>query len=483
MAKYTTRNLFLGLPEAEAEAQNMLNLYQDYMGIETALSHGKFIVTGRKGSGKSAYAVWLNEEAKTSQEIWCKIVKHNDRLLEQVFRIPDAAGFDMVVLFEWIIIYHLIILITDSGEGKYGEYASKLYDFRKDNAKLMNEGMYDLKELINKGGIDLTSLRIPLLKIYGTSEKKLYKADFLSTIHYLKAVLIEALKQENLKHLKYYVIFDDLDVKFKLTSETDKVKLVDLIRTVRDYNTSHLLGTASRVVLLLRDDISAKLSGVECDTNKILESYEHHIDWYTHYDDGNHLRQFINRRIALALEKNRISVNLKDKDYWNWLVGSEIDYKSSFKYILDNTYYLPRDILTIFKEIGARSYSIPISRDKIDFLLEEYAKSKFYEIRNELVVVWNEQKIDTIFEMLGDMFDLICDRNDISYEDLSKLAEDYKLMENDLDILVEYSLIIPRDIHTNKLFIKYREKVPTRKKTRYFYGLHKVLMLYFNAMQ
>ena len=73
--------------------------------------------------------------------------------------------------------------------------------------------------------------------------------------------------------------------------------------------------------------------------------------------------------------------------------------------------------------------------------------------------------------------------NDISYEDLSKLAEDYKLMENDLDILVEYSLIIPRDIHTNKLFIKYREKVPTRKKTRYFYGLHKVLMLYFNAMQ
>ena len=94
--------------------------------------------------------------------------------MEQVFRIPDAAGFDMVVLFEWIIIYHLIILITDSGEGKYGEYASKLYDFRKDNAKLMNEGMYDLKELVNKGGIDLTSLRIPLLKIYGTSEKKLY---------------------------------------------------------------------------------------------------------------------------------------------------------------------------------------------------------------------------------------------------------------------------------------------------------------------
>lgn len=481
MAKYTTKNLFLGFPEAEAEAKNMLDLYQDYMGIEDALKRGKFIITGRKGSGKSAYAVWLNEEAKKSREIWCKIIKHNDRTLEQIFRMRTNAGVDSVVLFEWIIVYNLIMLITDSEEGRYGEFASKLYEFRRDNAKLINEGVYNLEELVLRGGFDLKSLRVPILKIFGVAEKKLYKADFFSTLHYLKAILIAAMRQENLREIRYYIIFDDLDVKFKLNNETDKVRLVDLIRTARDYNTSHLLGTESRVLLLLRDDISAKLSGVECDTNKILESYEHHIEWYNRQDDGNRLRQFINRRIELAVRRNNI--NLEVDDYWEWLVGPIIDDKASFKYVLDNTFYLPRDIITIFQDIADLSMHIPLTEKDIDSLLEKYSKSKIHEIRNELVALWSEPKIDAVMEMLGEMFDLICDGEVITYERLLEIAQEFDISEDDIDILTEYSLIIPKDIASKKLFIKYREKVPTRNKTRYSYGLHKVLMLYYNAMQ
>lgn len=483
MAKYTTKNLSLGFPEAEAEASNMLALYQDYMGIDDALARGKFIITGRKGAGKSAYAVWLNEEAKKSHDLWCKIIKHNDRTLEQIFRMPVDLEIDPIVLFEWIIVYNLIVLITDSDEGRYGDYASKLFEFRKDNAKLLNEGIYDLKELIIRGGFDLKSLRGVILKICGNVEKKLYKADFLSTLHYLKVVLIKALEQENLKSIKYYVIFDDLDVKFKLNSESDKVKLMDLIRTARDYNTLHLLGSHSRVLLLLRDDISSKISGVECDTNKIMESYEHHIEWYNRLDDGDRLRQFINRRIELALKRNNIKIDTDD--YWDWLVGTEVEDKPSFKYVLDNTFYLPRDILTVFKDIDSLNFNIPLSTKNINYLLSKYAKSKYKEIRNELAAIWNEAKIDAAFDMLWEMFDYICDGNDISYDELKAIAKVNNLTENDIDVLTEYSLIIliMKEKTPPKIYIKYREKVPARSKTRYHYRLHKVLMLYFNAMQ
>lgn len=481
MAKYTTKNLVLGMPEAEAEANDMLTLYHDYMGIEGALARGKFIITGRKGSGKSAYAVWLKAESKNKQDLWCTIIKHNDRILEQIFRMPEENGIDQAVLFEWIIIYNLIVLITDSDEGRYGEFASKLFEFRKDNAKLMNEGIYNLQELIVSGGVNLTSLRVPILKIFGSAEKKLYRADFISTLHYLKAVLQKALMQENLKDIRYFLIFDDLDVKFKLNNYSDKSKLVDLIRTARDYNTSFLSGTSSRILLLLRDDISAKLSAVECDTNKILQSYEHHIEWYNQYNDGNDLRQFINQRIEWALIQNNIKLNVLD--HWDWLLGQDIDDKSSFKYVLDNTFYLPRDILTIFQDIYSRNIPIPIPRKELDMLLDEYSKSKIKEIRNELVAMWDEQKIDAVFEMLGELFDSICDSNNITYSTLLGIAEEYDITESDIDTLIEYSLIIPKDISSKKIFIKYREKVPTRNKSRYYYVLHKVLVLYFNAMQ
>lgn len=69
--KLTTENLFLGNPEAESEGNNkskikLDDIFEDYLKVLPEIETEKFIVTGRKGSGKSAIGQVLFKKAKFS---------------------------------------------------------------------------------------------------------------------------------------------------------------------------------------------------------------------------------------------------------------------------------------------------------------------------------------------------------------------------------------------------------------------------------
>ena len=55
----TTNGMDLGRPEAEAEKCFMLDYFEDYFAITENIQRGRFIISGRKGSGKSAYVVLM----------------------------------------------------------------------------------------------------------------------------------------------------------------------------------------------------------------------------------------------------------------------------------------------------------------------------------------------------------------------------------------------------------------------------------------
>ena len=53
----TTKGVYLGTPEAEGEIREghgLLEFFEDYMHVIDDIATEKFIVTGRKGAGKSA---------------------------------------------------------------------------------------------------------------------------------------------------------------------------------------------------------------------------------------------------------------------------------------------------------------------------------------------------------------------------------------------------------------------------------------------
>ena len=62
--KGTTRNFFIGTPEAEGETTynskiKLGEIFGDYLNVFPELDSEKFIITGRKGAGKSAIAEFI----------------------------------------------------------------------------------------------------------------------------------------------------------------------------------------------------------------------------------------------------------------------------------------------------------------------------------------------------------------------------------------------------------------------------------------
>ena len=60
----TTEGFFIGSSEAEGEINNsritLDEVFSDYLGVLNEVNHEKFIITGRKGTGKSAIGAYIN---------------------------------------------------------------------------------------------------------------------------------------------------------------------------------------------------------------------------------------------------------------------------------------------------------------------------------------------------------------------------------------------------------------------------------------
>lgn len=95
---HTTKGLYIGKPEAEAEsASNYLgNFFEDFLDIEGNINNGDFIISGRKGSGKSAYAMWILSRSSEKNQMWSTIVRKNEfdieAMVQSIRNVEKAMG-------------------------------------------------------------------------------------------------------------------------------------------------------------------------------------------------------------------------------------------------------------------------------------------------------------------------------------------------------------------------------------------------------
>lgn len=480
--KYTTQGLYLGKPEAEAEnvsqTQNLLAFFEDYQNISNSIEKGCFIITGRKGAGKSAYAGWLIEKSESEDMQYCSLIKKNEFDLETMIQSIPFEGLRFEALFEWIVLVRIVKLIIDSRIGNYLKEYRALTEFYNKNSGLVNIDRYVINEILANKEINFSPLKKNFGFISNILGTKSIKAPFFNMITPLRETIRKVLNMEIYANAKFYILFDDLDVKFKLSREKDKVMLMDLIRVARRYNTEYLKNTSAKILIFLRDDIGDRLEGVDCDKNKIFSSYEYCINWYEHnialQDEKNiMLRKFINKRLSVGFKELGIPFN--EEDPWLTFVAEDIkEQKSSFKYILDYTFYLPRDIITIFKNVGNKNLKLPLSHNDINILLREYSKIKKKELVDELVAIYEKEYIDNIFSFLKEL------NNgwNVSYSEALNLLEKHQLQIGDWQNLIDYCLLVPVD-RNGHMFYNYREQVISEDFEKYTFRTPKILSLYF----
>lgn len=483
----TTKGLYIGKVEAEGEnnpGQGLKEYYEDYLNINNALAEGKFIIVGRKGVGKSAYVKHLCDNSSLENEILCDVVKNDNISLHKILQLmPNEIENKACLIYEWIILTEFVKLLLSNENLKYSNGYDALSKFQS-----INSGLVSLDKWMSVSETTTKSFEVnfyPLKKAFPLNfakhlEHPQSKAPFYRIIPSLREIVVQMLAYEANIGINFIVLFDDLDVHFNLRSVEQKSELMDLIRVARDYNTKYFPNQNIKVVLMLRDDIAMQLDGIAPDKNKIFSSYEYKLQWYEAdkdmSDEYSKLRQFINRRIKIGL--NKIGIDAKGKDPWSVLVNNakSLDYKgkTAFKYILDYTFYRPRDFVAFFKDIGDYSYKLPLNSDCIKSLVTRYVNWNAQEIKDELTNLYSKEQINDLFKLLKKVADM---SGGVRYEDIINMMNECNLTIEDFENLVYYNYLIPNNGDIQ--YFSYREADRVGNWEDYTYSLPKGLYHYF----
>lgn len=492
----TTEGFYFGKSESEGESsykKSSNTLFDDYLDILPKIGEGCFIITGRKGSGKSAIAKYIYDNATSEDCMFCEIVKSDSIILERRIQQSPDQPEKLVSFFQWLILVKLVKLILESKNGNYTPELKAINNFVRNNRGIVEIDKFSVAEVttMSKQEVNLGALSmVPLFKtildrIIG---KRMEKAPYYRLLPALKEIVYKVLDFEVFHNYNFVVIFDDLDIGFKTDTIQDKQSLMELIRTAKEFNNDFKEKGNTKILILLRDDIKKVLEGFAADASKIFSSYEVELKWYDGKNENEtRLRKFVNRRIEFCFQQQGLKYLAYDswqslfKDnegcYGRDYNGNE---KTAFKYILDYTFFRPRDFILFLKNVGEDKYYYPINALNISELLQKYSINNVSEIKSELAIHYTQDQIKEIFNILRSMS--YSQNNGLGKTELLKRLEDKNFDIETFRTLIDYYLIIPFDSNTGKYYIGYRYSDPSDydiNKDNISYKLHKCIYAYF----
>jgi hypothetical protein len=496
-ANGTTINFFIGTPEAEGELtlnskMKLGEIFGDYLKVFPELQTEKFIITGRKGAGKSAIAEYIHFTAGNEANVFCDFIKTRDLDSQKIVQIGKENGLiiEEKLLFEWLILTKLIKLIVTDQSLQSTKEVKDLRQFLEKNSGLIDIKNYEISEIVKSKelnvNIEYFKRAFTTLFKRGINIKE-HKAPFYKILPHLNEVVIKLLRDNIKNDNEYFLIFDDLDIGFKENNFHTIETITNLLRVAKDYNIDYFgkSGLSAKVIILLRDDIKRIIVKHNADTAKLFSSYEIPLIWYEQEkfrDDENSLglKQLINKRIEINFKREKMVYS--ETDPWATLIKTDIQYNgSSFKYVIDHTFFRPRDLILFFKTLPQHAFKIPLKYFDIQKLLNSYVEEQMLELRNELSSVFTPNDITNIFVALKNLKrKQPLEMNDF-IEEFIEVGVEYDPMLTLLH-LFNYSLV--GNFDGNKVHFKHREKREEPSKINFDINFiyHKSLEIYLKNM-
>lgn len=488
--KDTTYNIFLGAPESEAESTDFSRMHLEDVFITNEkvindLAYEKFIVLGKKGTGKSAIANYLKICSLNDANLFCSFIKKNNIDLEQSISTQYTSSLDIGIIFKWTILYKLLSLLIENTRIEHEKGVGFLKKFLNKNSSFCEFDTFKITEFISHSNAEI---QIDAIKKYAqikgmkgldTKREKMPFFEVIPKLEEIAKALLNTIEQYH-DETSYFIFFDDLDNDYKIDDKKSNRDLLSLLRIAKEFNTStfaHFGKTTVKIVLLLRDDIKSSLMD-NADTAKLFSSYSTKISWYNEKElrdapDNTLIKQFIDKRIEKACNaetlKNNFSKKIKN---WEDLITVP------FKTVLDLTFYTPRDLILFLSPITEKKYKIPLSLENIEELNEIYCDSIVNELRNAFSIYYEKNEIDILFDILKDNLW----KDDATFSKLKELCKE-KQIDGDkaIHILFDNSIIGLKV--SNYIYFKHREKeeesLASNIDETSVFTLHKALKTYF----
>ena len=322
--------------------------FQNHGAYLDAIAHRRFLIVGRKGSGKTAIFRRIITERRDDYFSFGHTFEdypwaHHD--LQAQSGVPEERRY--IPSWKYLILLSLgkILLNQDQGipwDDQSMESLGRLESFIVDSYGTRDPDVSQIftpgKELKLKG-----SIRFPL---GGVSLEKVRMSDLPAHFQELNRRVgehtINALHPDH----DYYICFDQLDLGFNPSEPTYKDRLIGLILAARQLSReAKAAGKRFSVIVFLRDDI---YDGVHFeDKNKVTENNVSRVEWNT--DGSLTLRRLMERRFGEVL----LGAGAKD---WDGVFNEDRDMpgrQTKYAHICDRTFLRPRDMIKFSNEILA----------------------------------------------------------------------------------------------------------------------------------
>lgn len=491
--------------------------------LEKLCAYSTFFLVGEKGTGKTAYAVYISNNSYKNNSGIIKDIRETEYKKfitlkeEHHLQLSDYANV-------WKVIIYLLIS-QQIKEVERNTFVDKFIKFRN-LQKAIDEFYLNAftSEIIcamnfiedSTGAAELIAHhssvdgKIGIEKRMATSfeEKK-----FQTRLLYIERKFEDALR--SLKLTKNHILFiDGVDIRPSSVSYDEYLECVkglsNAIWAVNNDFFSSIKDTKGRlrVVLLLRPDIFESL-GLQNQNNKLRDNSVL-LDWRTKYTNYRSSQIF---EIADNLLKSQQEEQLEVGDAWDYYfpydtpnVKSKQDKPSSFIYFLRYSLYRPRDIITMLNILKENFIKENKNKDKV-FSIDDFENPDFKdqisnyflgEMKDQLSFYYSKEE----YERFLKFFEYLKGKYRFLYSEYLRAYNDYcEYLSNNnyekpsfcesadifLQFLYDLNIICYKDETYNEDFMRwcFRErtygnispKVKTYSEYVVHYGMRKALNL------
>ena len=356
----------LGASAAENEITSLGEYYLETEAFRRAKRREVRLVTGRKGSGKTAIFFMLRDHVRANRQNVVLDLKPEGY---QLMKLKDAVTnllskgtveHTITAFWEYLLWLELCYKLLEKDQELHkrdhrlfepyqklkAAYLTDVYSNEGDFAERLKSLLRDIILAVEKKYEGYSNLELTTPQI----TELIYRHDF----HDLKNQIVSYLQHKN----ELWLLFDNIDKGWAAqgVNAEDLVILRALMEATRKIERELTKeAIAAHTILFLRNDVFEHLVDSTSDRGKETRS---NVDW----DDPELLREVVRRRVARALPEDKQDANFSD--VWTTICVPIIDGEDSAQFLIDRSLMRPRSLLDLVGH--CKGYALNLGHHRIE---------------------------------------------------------------------------------------------------------------------
>lgn len=274
------RGINFGYADSERELRETPELFDNAFVdpcnyLDELLNKGKFLVLGRKGSGKTAYGAKIRRMSELDSEIVvksCSLSALNYLEFEENFsNNVNQGGRKFLASWKYLLLLEIVKIIFEKFPNQENEDMRTIFEALKECGALPSADLLHTVQNVQQKGFAIKLGN--LLEVNG--EKK--KTVEIAKPEKIAEIIMRTLKDCAFGETRFYLIIDGLDDVLRGTHFSSDV-ITGLIRAAEELNQDFQLSSMQvKIVILLRTDIFEMCR--DPDLNKIKRDSSINLIW------------------------------------------------------------------------------------------------------------------------------------------------------------------------------------------------------------